>query len=73
VLHPVVEKNHVFSVPTFPSAQVSGTIVQFEGGVGAAPAVGAIVSAPAHSVSPAMIGNNSLRAMIPPRDGGRFA
>src|SRR5215208_8233257 len=38
VLQPVVEKNHVFSVPTFPSVNDSGTIVQFEGGVGAAPA-----------------------------------
>jgi hypothetical protein len=28
VRQPVVEKNHVFSVPTFPSAKVSGMIVQ---------------------------------------------
>ena len=51
VLQPVVEKNHVFSVPTFPSVNDSGTIVQFEGGVGAAPAAGATASAPANSSS----------------------
>jgi hypothetical protein len=29
VLHPSVNTNHVFSVPTFPSVRVAGTIVQF--------------------------------------------
>ena len=32
VRQPVVEKNHVFSVPTLPSAKVSGTMVQVLGG-----------------------------------------
>src|SRR5215211_4377273 len=32
VRQPVVEKNHVFSVPTLPSGKVSGTIVQVLGG-----------------------------------------
>lgn len=32
VRQPVVEKNHVFSVPTLPSAKVSGTMAQVLGG-----------------------------------------
>src|SRR5688572_8768005 len=65
VLQPDVEKNQVFSVPTFPFANVSGTIVQFEGGVGTAPAEGATTSA-ADSIRPAAINDSLRRAMLPP-------
>ena len=64
VLQPVVEKNHVLSVPTFPSAKVSGTITQFDGGVGAALAAGATTSALTDNSRPAMIRCDSLRAML---------